>query len=72
MIVKVYNTESSVNTINKDINFITDIDVKFKDEVNIYNPNIVLKYDDLINFNYIYLEKLIKSDYENYKKENKK
>jgi len=57
MNVKVYNTESSVNTINKDINFIADIDVKFKDEVNIYNPNIVLKYDDLIDFNYIYINK---------------
>ena len=57
MIVKAYNTESSVNTINKIINFVTDIDVKFKDEVNIYNPAIVLKYDDLIDFNYIYIDK---------------
>jgi hypothetical protein len=57
MIAKTYNTESSVNTINKDINFIADIDVKFKDEVNIYNPTIVLKYDDLIDFNYIYIDK---------------
>ena len=57
MIAKAYNTESSVNTINKDINFVTDIDVKFKDEVNIYNPSIVLKYDDLIDFNYIYIDK---------------
>lgn len=57
MIVKAYNTESSVNTINKVIDFITDIDVKFKDEVNIYNPTIVLKYDDLIDFNYIYIDK---------------
>ena len=57
MIVKAYNTESSVNTINKVINFVTDIDIKFKDEVNIYNPIIVLKYDDLIDFNYIYIDK---------------
>jgi len=57
MIVKAYNTESSVNTINKVINFVTDIDVKFKDEVNIYNPTIVLKYDDLLDFNYIYIDK---------------
>ena len=33
MIVKAYNTESSVNTINKVIDFVTDIDVKFKDEL---------------------------------------
>ena len=57
MIAKAYNTESSINTINKVINFITDIDIKFKDEVNIYKPSIVLKYDDLINFNYIYIDK---------------
>jgi len=57
MIVNAYNTESSVNTINKVIDFVTDIDVKFKDEVNIYNPTIVLKYDDLIDFNYIYIDK---------------
>lgn len=57
MIVKAYNTESSVNTINKAIDFVTDIDIKFKDEVNIYNPTIVLKYDDLIDFNYIYIDK---------------
>ena len=57
MIVKSFNTESSLNTINKVINFVTDIDVKFKDEVNIYNPIIVLKYDDLIDFNYMYIDK---------------
>ena len=57
MIVKTYNTESSLNTINKVINFVTDIDVKFKDEVNIYNPTIVLKYDELIDFNYMYIDK---------------
>jgi len=57
MIVKAYNTESSVNTINKVIDFVADIDVKFKDEVNIYNPIIILKYDDLIDFNYIYIDK---------------
>ena len=57
MIAKAYNTESSINTINKDINFVTDIDVKFKDEVNIYNPTIVLKYDELIDFNYMYIDK---------------
>lgn len=57
MIVKAYKTESSANTINKVINFVADIDVKFKDEVNIFNPTIVLKYDDLIDFNYMYIEK---------------
>ena len=57
MIAKTYNTNDSTNTINKTLNFISDIDVKFKEEVNIYNPNIMLKYDDLINFNYMYIDK---------------
>ena len=41
MIAKTYNTNDSTNTINKTLNFISDIDVKFKEEVNIYNPNIM-------------------------------
>ena len=57
MIVKTYNTNDSTNTINKTLNFVADINVKFKEEVNIYNPNIMLKYDDLINFNYMYVDK---------------
>lgn len=57
MIAKTYDTNDSTNTINKTLNFISDIDVKFKEEVNIYNPNIMLKYDDLINFNYMYIDK---------------
>lgn len=57
MIAKTYNTNDSTNTINKSLDFISDIDVKFKEEVNIYNPNIMLKYDDLINFNYMYIDK---------------
>ena len=57
MIAKTYNTNDSTNTINKTLNFISDIDVKFKEEVNIYNPIIMLKYDDLINFNYMYIDK---------------
>ena len=57
MIAKTYNTNDSTNTINKTLNFISDIDVKFKEEFNIYNPNIMLKYDDLINFNYMYIDK---------------
>lgn len=57
MIVKTYNTDSGLNVINKFIDFVTDIDVKFKDEVNIYTPIIFLKYDDLIDFNYVYIDK---------------
>lgn len=57
MLAKTYNTNDSTNTINKTLNFVADIDVKFKEEVNIYSPSIMLKYDDLINFNYMYIDK---------------
>lgn len=57
MIAKVYHTENSNNKINKIITLIDEIDIKFKDDVNIFNPKIVLKYDDLINFNYMFIEK---------------
>lgn len=57
MLAKAYNTNDSTNTINKSLNFVADIDVKFKEEVNIYSPSIRLKYDDLIDFNYIFIEK---------------
>lgn len=57
MISKLYYNENSVNTINKNVVFIKDIDIKFKNEVNIYNPRIILRYDDLIDFNYIYIDK---------------
>lgn len=57
LIVKLYNTEDSTNTINKTIDYVEDIDVKFKDEVNIYNPLIILKSNNLIEFNFIFIEK---------------
>lgn len=57
MIAKAYSNNDSTNTINKTLVFIIDIDVKFKEEVNIYSPSIMLKYDDLIDFNYLYIDK---------------
>ena len=57
MIAKAYSNNDSANTINKTLDFIIDIDVKFKEEVNIYEPSIMLKYDDLIDFNYLYIDK---------------
>ena len=57
MIAKTYNTNDSTNTINKTLDFISDIDIKFKEEVNIFNPVVMLKYGDLINFNYVYIDK---------------
>ena len=57
MLAKTYNTNDSTNTINKTLNFVVDIDVKFKEEINIYSPSIMLKYDDLIDFNYIFIKK---------------
>lgn len=58
MLAKAYNTNSTNNAINKELVLVTDIDIKFKKEVNIYNPVIMLKYDDVIDFNYIHIPKL--------------
>lgn len=58
MLAKAYNTTSNNNTINKDLVLVKDIDIRFKKEVNRYNPIIMLKYDDIIDFNYIHIPKL--------------
>ena len=55
MLAKIYNTEDSTNTLNKNITFVEDIDIKFKEEVNIFKPVITIRYDQLINFNYMYI-----------------
>lgn len=57
LIAKLYVTDDSTNTINKTIEHVEDIDVKFKDEVNIYNPLIILRSNNLIEFNFIFIEK---------------
>lgn len=58
MLAKAYNTNSSSNTLNKELVLVSDIEIKFKKEVNRYNPTIMLKYDDIIDFNYMYIPKL--------------
>ena len=57
MIAKMYMTTDNTNRINKKLTFIEDVEIKFKDDVNLITPVIVLKFDDLINFNYVYLDK---------------
>ena len=48
MIAKTYTNSDSANTVNKNLVFKADIEIKFKDEVNIYNPLIMLKYGEQI------------------------
>ena len=57
MIAKMYMTTDNTNRINKELTFIEDVEIKFKDDVNLITPVILLKFDDLINFNYVYLDK---------------
>ena len=57
MIAKMYMTTDNTNRINKELTFIEDVEIKFKDDVNLITPVILLKFDDLINFNYVYIDK---------------
>ena len=55
MLIKTYETKDSNNTINKILINKLDYDIKFKSDVNINSPSIVLKSDNLIDFNYAYI-----------------
>ena len=57
MLAKMYMTTDNTNRINKELTFIEDVEIKFKDDVNLITPVILLKFDDLINFNYVYIDK---------------
>lgn len=55
MLIKTYETKDSNNTINKILINKLDYDIKFKSDVNINSPSIVLKSNNLIDFNYVYI-----------------
>lgn len=57
MIAQTYTTNSSANTITKTITSVSSIDLKFKEVVDVFKPDILIKYADLIDFNYVYIEK---------------
>lgn len=55
MILKLYNTNSSNNTINKVLTDELTFDIKFKDVANIQNPVIKLNSKTIVTSNYAYL-----------------
>lgn len=57
MLVKTYNNLSPKNTINKEIEEVGTIDIKFKDRTNISKPILVTSGIIEIDFDYIYIDK---------------
>ena len=57
MLLKLYNTNSETNRINKVLTDETEFDVRLKDKSSVVNPVLVLKSETYINFNYAYIPK---------------
>lgn len=57
MIIDLYNTRDSKNTINKKLTGKSSFDVKFKDRVDITKPVLMLNSKSILLFNYAYIEK---------------
>lgn len=57
MLLKLYNTNSETNRINKVLTEETEFDVRLKDKSSVVNPVLVLKSETYINFNYAYIPK---------------
>lgn len=55
MIIKLYNTKSTANTINKVLEDELELDITFKDTANILNPIIRLRAIENLDFNYCYI-----------------
>ncbi len=55
MIIKLYNTRSSNNTINKVLQNEQEFNITFKDTADINNPVIKLYSKDLLLYNYAYI-----------------
>lgn len=55
MIMKMYNTSDSNNTINKTLSNETEYEIKLKGETDIKTPVVVLHSDSIILFNYAYI-----------------
>jgi len=57
MLLELYYTEDTYNTINKDLNLITSMNIDVFNKVNILTPEIILKLDNSFNnFNYAYID----------------
>lgn len=57
MLLKLYNTNSETNRINKMLTDETEFDVRLKDKSSVVNPVLLLKSETYINFNYAYIPK---------------
>ena len=57
MLLKLYNTDSETNRINKVLTDETEFDVRLKDKSSVVNPVLLLKSETYINFNYAYIPK---------------
>ena len=57
MLLKLYNTNSETNRINKLLTDETEFDVRLKDKSSVVNPVLLLKSETYINFNYAYIPK---------------
>lgn len=55
MIIKLYDTSSSNNVVNKVLENEQSFEIKFKDRTDIVNPVVILKSDTLILSNYAYI-----------------
>lgn len=56
MKMKLYNTSSANNVINKVLTNEIEYDIKFKDKTNILNPLVILRCESIILSNYAYIE----------------
>ena len=56
MLLKLYNTDSETNRINKVLKDETEFNVRLKEKSSVINPIILLKSDTYITFNYAYIE----------------
>ena len=57
MLLKLYNTDSETNRINKVLTDETEFDVRLKDKSSVVNPVLLLKSETYISFNYAYIPK---------------
>lgn len=55
MIMKMYNTSDSNNTINKTLANETEFNIKLKGDTSITRPVVVLHSNSIILFNYVYI-----------------
>lgn len=56
MKIKLYNTNSANNVINKVLTDEIEYDIKFKDKTDIKNPMVILRCEDIILSNYAFIE----------------